>query len=168
MGVFFSFIRSAVGDSKKSEGRDSKLNSIRSATSSATLCTVCLEHCPICFNFLAQVPHDGCGLWHLSQSTQAESEGWSRYLRFEFEPIKLLGDASSKPCSSCAVLQESLGLYEGLWKKDCSSALLIISKSLVIQLLKGQNAILILELIVKQSKLFHTLIPQTVTLFCHK
>jgi hypothetical protein len=160
MGVLISFLQSVVGIAGNSEERYHTPNTSQSATSDGSLCAVCLDRCPVCFNFLAQVPHEGCGLWFRSQSTQAKIEGWGRYFRLEFKPIQLPDKASSTACSSCALIQECLRPYEGLWKRDCSSALLIMSKSLVIQLLKGQNAILILELIIKESKSIHGVAPQ--------
>ena len=160
MGALISFLQNIVGMVRNSEERSHTPSTAQSAKAEGSLCALCLDRCPVCFNFLAQVPHEGCGLWLQSQSTQAKIEGWSWYMRLEFKPIQLSERASSTTCSSCSLIRECLKPYERLWKRDCSTILLIMSKSLVIQLLKGQNAILILELIIKESKSIHVMTRQ--------
>jgi hypothetical protein len=120
-----------------------------SSSGVSTPCQTCSDRCPLCFDFLAQIPHEHCGIWYQTQAPIAKMEGWSCYLKFKFDPAEIC-DLISSVCTGCRLLRLAILPYRSVWEEG-SSARLSIAGHFEIQFLKGSNSILNLELTIKQG-----------------
>jgi hypothetical protein len=155
MGNFISLVFNFIRRSKQERLR---LYDYATNTKVASLCPPCKELCPFCLDFLAQTPHEDCGIWCQSQSPPMKDE-W--FLEIYLDMAQLRRETSSA-CYTCNLLRMSLYPQKDIWE-SCTSARLLLARNLQLELLKGQNRLLLLELDIQQGNVitYFTTLPQS-------